>query len=308
MLSPMIVMNEENKGHSPILFEDILSFMSGKEYGIGGKEFMFTLFQDPLDNDYVEGLIITTQDSDIPPKRNKQTGDFSPVSIDVNVEGFAYANVFLYDKRYKVLVYEINKNGCFPRQFLDAFYYHWNRINDEEHPRFSLNFASFSRRDEYNRMMRMSYYKKICIELVNPQALAYDLLAEEDSVEQWIKATAAKAQLFNANTIRLEQSVFSRKQNPNGLSHNGVKEIVDKVLSIFGRNYIKKLEVMGYSEDVEDARRCRPVDLLVDTFNEAFRIQDIQVHADLQRQERKDGIESVYINRIRPEIMQILGN
>lgn len=306
VLSPVITVQD---GDAPVLFEDILRFMVGKEYVVNEKMFTFALFQSPADENYIEGYVITTQDSDIPPKRNKQTGDFTAVNIDVAVEGFAYANVFLYDKTRKVLVYEINRNGCFPRQLIEAIYTHWNRVleGEEERTRFSLNFSTFARRDEYNRMLQMSYYKKVSVELVNPQGIVSELLQENDSVENWIKETANKVASFNANTIKIEQTVFSRKVNPEGLSHNGVKQIVDKVLTLFGRGNIQKLEVQGYTDDAEEPKRCKPVDLLTDSFNEAFRIQDIQVHSDLQLTERKTGIEGLY-NRILPEIRQILGH
>lgn len=308
VLSPQVeVIGEENT----ILFEDILRFMEGREYRLGEKTFTFTLFKNPAQMDYVEGLVITTQDSDIPPKRNKNTGAFSSVDIDTRIEGFAYANVFLYDISRKVLVYEINKNGCFPRQFAEAVYYYWNmseQVEDEPvvRTRFNLKFPILARRNEYDRMLRMNYYKKISVELINPQGLVLQQLEDDDSIENWIKSSVNRAVGCNANVIRLEQSVFNRKLNPNGLSHAGVKDIVDKVKSLFGRGNIQKLEVQGYTDDVEDPRKCRPIDLLTDAFKEFFRIEDIQVHSDLQSSARKQGIESLY-GRILPEIRQIAG-
>ena len=311
VLSPRVNVQE---GAEPVLFEDILRFMENKEYRLGEKSFKFTLYNNPAQAHYIEGLVITTQDSDIPPKRNKRTGAFSPVSIDTNEEGFAYANVFLYDTHRKVLVYEINKNGCFPRQFAEAVYEHWNVpvVAEEgeeavQRTRFNLTFPVFARRDEYERMLRMNYYKKVSIELVNPEGLVENQLEEQDSIENWIKSSVARAAGCNANVIRLEQTAFSRKLNPEGLSHNGVKEIVDKVKTLFGRGNIQKLEVQGYTDDAEDPRKCRPVDLLTDAFKEFFRIENIQVHRDLQSPARKQGIESLY-NKILPEIQQILGH
>ena len=310
ILSPIV---EVQEGAVPVLFEDILRFMVGREYRIGEKSFTFLLFQNPMQEDYVEGLVITTQDSDIPPKRNKTTGEFSSVNIDTRIEGFAYANVFLYDTQRKVLVYEINKNGCFPRQFAEAVYHHWNHIETverDEEPEirtpFNLKFPIFARRDEYDRMLRMNYYKKISVELVNPQGIVLNRLEEDDSIENWIKDSVARAAGCNANIIRLEQTAFSRKANPEGLSHYGVKQIIDKVKALFGRGNIQKLEVQGYTEDAEEPNKCRPVDLLTDAFKESFKIEDIQVHSDLQASARKQGIESLY-NRILPEIRQILG-
>lgn len=306
-------------GDEPILFEDILRFMENREYRIGEKSFKFTLFDNPANGNYVEGLIITTQDSDIPPKRNKRTGAFSSVDIDTNEEGFAYANVFLYDTVRKVLVYEINKNGCFPRQFAEAVYHFWNnpeiREGDGEgedgeevvqRVRFDLSFPILARQDAYNRMLRMNYYKKISIELVNPQGLIEQQLEEDDSIENWLKSSINRARGCNANVIRIEQTASPKLNNPEGLSHSAVQEMVDKVRNLFGRGNIQKLEVQGYTDDVEDSRRCRPVDLLTDAFKEFFKIDDIQVHIDVQSTARKEGIEALY-NRILPEIHQILG-
>ena len=96
-------------------FEDVLRFIHGKNYYSpeNGKFVELSIMEDSTSNGIIKGLVITTQDSDIPPKRNKRTGEMSSVDIDVNTEGFAYANAFLYDTRRKVLIYEINKNGCF---------------------------------------------------------------------------------------------------------------------------------------------------------------------------------------------------
>jgi len=308
VLAPKVTVQE---GEDQVSFADVLRFMAmgRREYRVGDKSFYVSLFDSPSNQNYLEGLVITTQDSDIPPKRNKQTGVFSAVDIDTRTEGFAYANVFLYDITRNVLVYEINKNGCFPRQLTEAIYHYWNMLEEgsEGRTRFDLTFPILARRDEYDRMLRMSYYKKVSVELVNPQGLVAEQINEEGSIGEWIRSSALRAAGCNANVIKLEQTAFSRRLNPEGLSHNDVKEIVDKVKSLFGRSNIQKLEVQGYTEDAEDPNRCHPVDLLTDAFKESFRIEDIQVHTDLQRQERKHGIENLY-SRVLPEIRQILDN
>ena len=67
VLSPVITVQD---GDTPVLFEDILQFMAGKEFVVNEKMFTFALFQSPVDDNYIEGYVITTQDSDIPPKRS----------------------------------------------------------------------------------------------------------------------------------------------------------------------------------------------------------------------------------------------
>lgn len=295
-------------GDQNVLFEDVLLFLNGKEFPFGDKWFLVSLFDDRVNDNCIEGLIITTQDSDIPPKRDKRTGNFSPVEIDIRREGFAYANVFLYDKQRNVFIYEINKNGCYIKQLINMIQALWNNSeNDEgERAKIDINFNTFARRDEYNRMLRMTYYKKLSIDLVNPEGLANAILDEEDSLENLIKASINSGVINNANVIKIEQTVLSKSLNPAGLSGNVVRGLIDRVLNKVGRNNIMKLEVCGYTEDVEESKRCRAIDLLVDTFDESFNINNIQIHTDLQRQERKDGIEIVY-NKVIHEIRDILG-
>ena len=234
VLRPNVTVQE---GEEPVIFEDILRFMENREYRIGEKSFKFTLFNIPANENYVEGLVITTQDSDIPPKRNKRTGEFSSVDINTNEEGFAYANVFLYDTIRKVLVYEINKNGCFPRQFAEAVYHFWNTPEngegedgeeDVQRVRFDLNFPLFARQDAYNRMLRMNYYKKISIELVNPQGLVEQQLEEEESIENWLKSSINRARGCNANVIRIEQTAFSRQNNSSSRIFSSVDEATEE--------------------------------------------------------------------------------
>ena len=296
------------EGGQIVSFEEVLNFLNGKEFNFGDKWFLVSLFDDPVNDNCIEGLIITTQDSDIPPKRDKRTGDFSPVEIDTRREGFAYANVFLYDKQLNVFIYEINKNGCYIKQLINMIQALWNNLENEEEERakIDINFNTFARRDEYNRMLRMTYYKKLSIDLVNPEGLANAILDEEDSLENLIKTSINSGVINNANVIKIEQTVLSKSMNPTGLSGNIVRGLIDKVLNKVGRNNIMKLEVCGYTEDVEESKRCRAVDLLVDTFDESFNINDIQIHTDLQRQERKVGIEIVY-NKVIHEIRDILG-
>lgn len=303
VLAPQIAVTE---GVEPIQFVDVLSFMNGREYHLAGKQFTFTLLSDPTHDIIIEGYVVTTQDSDIPPKRNKNTGAFSAVQINPRIEGFAFANIFLYDTSRNVMVYEVNKNGCYPTQFIEAVQSNWNSLDgEEERTPFDLKLFPFVRLNEYNRMLQMSYYKKISVKLANPQGLVAKLREENDAIGSLLRCTAQNAFENNANSVRIEQVALSRKMNPHGLSHRVVKEIVDKVLAKC-RGDIMQLEVHGYNEDAEDSRRCRPIDLLADTFNESFRIEDIQVHTNLQISERRVGVEGLY-NKILPEIRQIIG-
>lgn len=285
-------------------FADILHFMNGKEYRYSEKIFEFSLLDTTIENCIV-GIIETTQDKDIPPIKDKITKQFSQMDINPDTQGLAFANIFLYDIQRNILLYEVNKNGCFPKQLTDFIYAHWNAENDI---RFELTFPAIFRANEYQRMLQMNYYKRIIVELYKPNELISCFDESTDSLENNIlKHNLQISTQTNADTIKLEQVAMTKKLNPMGLSHSLVKGLVDAVkLNIadkgFTRN-IQTLRIDGYTGDPED-RALKPINILADTFNEHFKITEILVQSDVQKGERKIGIEEVY-NRILPELRQL---
>ena len=90
-----------------------------------------------------------------------------------------------------------------------------------------------------------------------------------------------------------------------------VKGVVDAVkVSIADnghRQNIQRIEVLGYSVDVEGGKSTsKAIDILADTFNEFFRIPDVQIQANIQLEDRKQGIETLY-SKVLPEIRTIIG-
>lgn len=71
-------------------------------------------------------FVETTQDSDLPPVKNKQSKELTALDIDSNEEGLAFANILLYDERLNVLVYEINRNGCYLGKLKEWIERRWN--------------------------------------------------------------------------------------------------------------------------------------------------------------------------------------
>ena len=290
---------------SNMTFADILRFMNGKEYRYSEKIFEFSLLDTTISNCIV-GIIETTQDKDIPPIKDKITKQFSQMNINPDTQGLAFANIFLYDTHRNILLYEINKNGCFPKQLTDFIYAHWNADNQDI--RFDLTFPPIFRANEYQRMLQMNYYKRIIVEIYKPDELIDCFDESADSLENSIlKHNLQVGTQTNADTIKLEQVAITKKLNPMGLSHSLVKGLVDAVnLNIADRGFrknIQTLRVEGYTGDPED-RALKPIDILADTFNEHFKITEILVQSDVQRGERKIGIEEVY-NRILPELRQL---
>ena len=290
-------------------FRDVLSFMNNKEYRYNEKIFELRLLDTAL-SDCILGIIETTQDSDIPPIKNKTTKEYSSVGINPETEGLAYANIFIYDSLRNILIFEINKNGCFLNQFIEFIYSQW--ISNEENIPFDLKFDAVLRANEYQRMLDMDYYKRITVDLYNPVELINCFNEANDSLANNLLRTQIQAgQQNNANILRLEHIAIGKRINPMGLSRSLVKGVVDAVkVSIANnghRQNIQKIEVLGYSVDVESGKSTsKTIDILADTFNESFRIPDVQIQSNIQLGDRKQGIETLY-SKVLPEIRTIIG-
>ena len=290
-----------------VQFADILRYMNSRKFRMEEKIFDFTLLDCQI-QDCMMAIIVTTQDSDIPPKRNKRTGVYSQVQINPVEEGFAYANILFYDIRRNILLYEVNKNGCFPNQFRDFIYHYWNE--EVDNVRFDLSFPPVIRAHEYQRMLRMDYYKKISIELYAPTELLDCYEENCDSMyKNFLKHQINMGAQSNANTITIEQVALQKKVNPMGLSRSMVIGLVDAVKLIYDRGHhfnIQTMRIEGYTYDSEEPKKCKPIDIFADSFNESFKIPDIQVHTDVQQIDRIIGITDLY-NRLLPEFRQLSG-
>jgi len=307
VVSPIIALNENDENPTPS-FEDILRSLDGKKQTLRGKAFEFSLLETDLEHCTV-GMVVTNQVRDIPPKKNKLTGHYEAVQIDLAKEGLAFANVFIYDSQRNVLIYEVNRNGCYLDQLRTFILSKWNGNNDNVTLN-QVHFRAVVRHHEYDRMLGMNYFKRIRLEMMNPSSMVECFREENDSLFNNLLRNNAKAgRNGNADVFVLEQIALNKQVNPTGLARAAVRGIVDTVrLNLPGgmlRQNIKTLVVEGYTTDSESPKKLVPIDLLADSFKETFKLTDVQVHIDVQQQERTEGIERVY-ERILPELRRII--
>lgn len=285
---------EDNSNSMNPTFTEVLQFMHGKTWIYFGKAFELKLLET-TESGYIIGLVVTTQNKEIPPKHIPATQHFVPVDIAAN-EGLAFGNVFLY---------EINRNGCYVSQFIQFVYSNWNSIN--EHIKFSLKIVPILRSSSYQRMCDMNYYKKFVLEIFRPNELMNYLAHSNNGIATILQNQLQGGSVSNSSTMKIEQVAINRRQNPLGISHSYVREMSDIVLSALGagfRQNIEKLEVSGYTEDPESSRRVKTIDLIADSFDAWFFIEEIHRQSDLQETERKQEIQGLY-TRLLPELQII---
>lgn len=290
-------------------FEEILFFLDGKEFRDSNKNLEFNIIDKNLDSDYLTGIVITTQLKEIPPLRDLDTKEYKAVDINVNKESLAFANIFLFDRKRNVLIYEINKNGCYLNQFIETVYALWNSDEENEDVRFDLNFPTIFRKNEYRRVLSLDYYKRFTLELLNPIELVNQFNDSNNSILNSIKTLAESASEGNADTIVYELEVASKQLNKLGLSKTTIKNTIRAIKEVADKGHrqnISEFKIEGFDMDSESPRKLKVIDLFGDTFSESFKIENITIHTDTQQSERKNGIEKVY-NRILPEIKNIIG-
>ena len=289
-------------------FTQLLRCIEVDEYYVNGKLFELSMLDSEIQG-VTMSFIETTQDSDLPPVKNKQSKELTALDINPNEEGLAFANILLYDERLNVLIYEVNRNGCYLGKLKEWIERRWN----ENHlgQEVEVNFPAIIRRNEYNRVLGMTNYRKLTCKLLNPTQIVNEMNNRSESLaEQIIKQQAENGIQTGADFVTIEQNCTLLKLNPHGLSRDFVRDVADFTRNLLQhaglRQCVDTIEITGYSIDPESHRqRTRTIDLLADTFDESFSIPEVQLQVNLQREDRKAGILRLY-ERIVPELRQII--
>ncbi len=289
-------------------FNQLLSCIEANEYYVNGKLFELSMLDSEVQG-VAMAFIETTQDSDLPPVKNKQSKELTALDINPNEEGLAFANILLYDTRLNVLIYEINRNGCYLGKLKEWIERRWNENHEEQE--IEINFPAIIRRNEYNRVIGMTNYRKLVCKLLNPTQIVYEMNNHSESLaEQIIRQQAENGIQTGADFVTIEQNCTLLRLNPHGLSRDFVRGVADFTRNLLQRTRLRQnvetIEITGYSIDPESNRqKIRTIDLLADTFDESFMIPEVQLQVNLQREDRKAGILRLY-ERIAPELRQII--
>lgn len=302
-----VQINSFSGGVTPT-FNQLLSCIEANEYYVNGKLFELSMLDSEVQG-VAMAFIETTQDSDLPPVKNKQSKELTALDINPNEEGLAFANILLYDTRLNVLIYEINRNGCYLGKLKEWIERRWNENHEEQE--IEINFPAIIRRNEYNRVIGMTNYRKLVCKLLNPTQIVYEMNNHSESLaEQIIRQQAENGIQTGADFVTIEQNCTLLRLNPHGLSRDFVRGVADFTRNLLQRTRLRQnvetIEITGYSIDPESNRqKIRTIDLLADTFDESFMIPEVQLQVNLQREDRKAGILRLY-ERIAPELRQII--
>ena len=309
VLTPRVRCLSQND--SEITFSDILSYMNSKTVYYSDKEYIVKTYGSGNPENCQEGIIVTGQNKDIPPKRNNQTGEFSALPVDIVHEKLSFGNAFLYDKRLNVLFYERNKNGCFIDTLAKFIMQLWNQ-NEREHEdiKIELDFIAILRKGEYARALRMGYYKEFIAEFTNPKEILEEMADDNSSLYGISKRCATEAVKAKSDRFEIKMSTFGKQVNKDGLSLRTIKEHLKSVRTLLkGRMKcnVEKVRIKGYSSDPEESSSMQTIDLVADVFKPYFRLTSNSLNCDLQEAERRHELRKVYQD-IRHDVARCMSN
>ena len=237
---------------------------------------------------FIIGLVETSRDNNIPPKKNRKKRTISKLGLD-DGEGLAYANVFIYEKRRGILMYEVNKFGCFVDHFVEYVYKSCKR--SERFTAFDITLEPILNANEYRRLMDMRFYKSITIQVANPQDIIDSYRHRNDALFN----VCSSAVNLDSKKVNFTFEVSARG-NQRGLTPNRLTRTVNNVLEVvrgpLGNN-VEKFEVKGYETDSDD-NRLQTIDLIADRYLKYIELNEPRENSDLLEGQREHEIKRLY--------------
>lgn len=275
---------------SQITFEQILAIpeIQNISLPIKGKEVELKILVN--NEEYIVGMLETNRDANVPPKKHKHNRTFNRIGL-VD-EGLAYGNVFLYDKRRNIFMYEVNKFGCYLDHFVNFIYAALGEIESEFYRVFRVKFEVILTHDEYNRIMNFGFHKSIEVEIAHPELIIADFEHQNNALFSAINS----GRELNSTKVFAKFEVEARPNRGEGLSNMNVRELLDSASRLLqGRNNesVKKVIVSGYEEG---ARSVKKIDLVADRYLKRITLDEPREHINLMETQRRDQIIALYNN------------
>lgn len=300
-----VVFKKEDR--SKLTFEDVLLSDSVRDYEayINGKDVSVTILDK---GSTIIGIVETTRNDNVPPKKNRKKKTVEKLGLHID-EGLAYGNIFLYEKKRQILMYELNKFGSYVNHFIKCLIECCSADENRWSDKFDISLNPLLNPDEYARLQKMNYYKVLEIQVANPKAILKEIANTRNDA---LSKTMEIAQELNSETYTGKFEVRSKRDGGRGLNSMTLGDLVDKARRLLetkgGSENIKKLVVRGYSVDEDDQKdKLEPIDLLADRYIKKIKLNEPRENIDLLEQQRKQQVKDLY-KKCLPDFKIILGD
>lgn len=272
-------------------FEEILNTINKVKANVKIKSISCELMSSD-DSNLLIGLVKTSQTKEVPPLLDHETNSMRKIQTEEN-EGLGYANVFLYDKKLNILLYEMNKDGCYLNDLKQYINLCLIKLNKNE---ISIDFpVILKKEDVVSATNSLNRVTKLITKIYAPNDLKREIestgISTNDAVKNLIDNPSG------ATILKKEYLATNKKINPIGLKSSFISQGLDWVSRLRNNNlgsHIEVFKIEGYSENPDGENVKRVIDYFENTYREFFKIESKKIHLNLQETERKDGIISVY--------------
>ncbi len=276
-------------------FEEVVtsSDVVERDIRVKGKNVSLRILSKKDNKDLIVGLVETSRTDNIPPKKNQSKKTISKLGIEEG-EGLAYANIFIFERKRQILMYEVNKFGCYVDHFL--LYLYRCTKGSKKYKDFKITINPVLKSNEYQRMLDMRFHKSLEIQVANPKKILENYKHENDAL--WKICSSSSSISSTKVSTKFE---VAANGNSTGLASRSLRSIVDRALEIIrgplGAN-IKKLVVEGYESDSDD-NKLQPIDLIADRYLKEIELDEPRENIDLLETQRSTEIRTLYDRCIR---------
>lgn len=282
----------EIKSPTEIKFEDLLlsKDFDGKKQRIQGKGVSIRILDIDNTKNTIVGIVETSRKTNVPAKKDEINDTISDIGLQSH-ESLVYPNIFIYDVKRKLIMYESNKNGCFIDHFI-LFFYRCAKSENCEFKDFGLTFLPLLNKDEYIRLQRFDYIRSVEMKVANPSEIELSENEANSSLGQVISAGST----MGSTNVTTKFNITSRDKNE-GLLRKSVDDILQKARTILlsdKHHNIQKLIVSGYDLDGENPNKLEPIDLITDRYLKTIELNEPRVNTDLLETPRTFAIKSLH--------------
>lgn len=277
------------------LFDILQSHMlSDSDLKIKGKFISYNVLE--ISENLIIGIVETNRNESIPPKKNRELKTVQGLDLPEG-DGLAYGNVFLYDKRRNVILYEVNKNGSILEHLFEFIY----RKMVDLKGTYSLKSFPVLTRNEYIRLQKMSFKTKIELEVSHPVKIADD---EIDKTSFFYIFT--KGVNLNSTKIKISYSVNASHSDShlNKLEADNTIEEIQNILNL-EKAEVEHFKIYGYVDDA-DNNKLQSIDLVSDRLKGSISLREPKIQNNLLEQQRLQEVKSLY-TRLDNQLLAIFG-
>ncbi len=275
-----------------ISFADLLlcEHFKGKQKYISGKDVALRVLEHNTTNNTIIGIVETSRKANVPPKKDLIKKTISKLGLGSS-EALVYANVFIYDVSRKLIMYEVNKNGCYLEHFI-SFFYRCSKDQGCPFTEFDIKMVPVLKKNEYLRLKRLDYIKSVEIEVSNPSEIE---IADADKNEAMVSMISSGVRL-GSTKVHAKFNVHSKSEKK-GLLNQPVSSMVQfarKLLTSSNSPNIKKIIISGYDSDGEFPNKLEPIDLVADRYLKTIELNEPRENSDLLESQRSNSIKALH--------------